>query len=63
MLRGDDVIIARNLASQLVTYATGAPVRFSDREAIEDILQSAKPDYGTRSLIHQIVQSDLFRNK
>lgn len=64
LLRGDDAIIARNLARQLVIYATGAPVRFSDRAQIEQILQGAKTsNYGARSLIHQIVQSDLFRNK
>ncbi len=64
LLRGDDAAIARNLARQLVVYATGAPVRFSDRAQIEQILQGAKAnDYGARSLIHQIVQSDLFRNK
>ncbi len=64
LLREDEMTIARNLAKQLVIYATGAPVRFSDRAALEAILQGTKPaKYGARSLIHQIVQSDLFRNK
>jgi hypothetical protein len=63
LLRGEDETLARNLAKQLVTYGTGAPVRFSDRAAVEKILQNAKPHYGARSLIHQIVQSDLFRSK
>jgi hypothetical protein len=64
LLLEDDVPIARNLASQLIVYATGAPVRFSDRPAVEGILKRAQADaYGTRTLIHEIVQSDLFRNK
>ncbi|MDP3072942.1 MAG: DUF1585 domain-containing protein [Opitutaceae bacterium] len=64
LLRDDEVTLARNLAKQLVVYATGAPVRFSDRPMIEKIVEGAKPGhYGVRSLVHQIVQSDLFRQK
>lgn len=64
LLLTDETQIARNLARQLTVYATGAPVRFSDRPAIEQILQGAKArNYGLRTLVHQIVQSDLFLNK
>ncbi len=64
LLLEDDLPIARNLANQLIVYATGAPVRFSDRPALEKILDRAQADdYGTRTLIHEIVQSDLFRKK
>jgi Protein of unknown function (DUF1592)/Protein of unknown function (DUF1588)/Protein of unknown function (DUF1585)/Protein of unknown function (DUF1587)/Protein of unknown function (DUF1595)/Planctomycete cytochrome C len=60
----DEAQIARNLARQLAVYATGSPVRFSDRAVIEGILGEAKGrQYGVRSLIHAIVQSDLFLNK
>ncbi|MCF3649705.1 DUF1592 domain-containing protein [Synoicihabitans lomoniglobus] len=56
--------IARNLARQLTIYATGAPVLFSDRPSIESILQrAAAHDYGMRTLVHEIVQSDLFQSK
>ncbi len=56
--------IARNLAWQLVTYATGAPVRFSDRPAVETMLErSSARGYGVRSLVHEIVQSELFLHK
>lgn len=56
--------IARNLARQLVTYATGAPVGFGDRPKIEAILDRAKPGgYGVKSLLHSIIASELFRNK
>ena len=36
----DERPIARNLARQLTIFATGAPVRFSDREEIERILDA-----------------------
>ena len=64
LLRDEDALLARNLVKQLLIYATGAPIRFSDRGAIERILSNAKShDYGVRSLVHEIVQSDLFREK
>jgi hypothetical protein len=64
LILDDEASIARNLARQLVAYATGAPVRFSDRAELERILQRAKKrEYGVRSLIEEIVQSDLFQTK
>ncbi len=64
LLLSDEKQLARNLAKQLVVYGTGAPVRFADRAQIEAILQrSAKNHYGVRTLIHEIVQSDLFLSK
>lgn len=64
LLLQDDRQIARNLVSQLVTFSTGAPVRFGDRPQVESILDRAKPgDYGVKSLIHGIIDSELFRNK
>ena len=64
LLVRDETPIARNLARQLMIFATGAPVRFSDRGAAERILAAAKTkQYGVRSLVHEIVQSELFRNK
>jgi hypothetical protein len=64
LLVQDEVQIARNLACQLTIFATGAPVQFTDREEIEKILNEAKSsEYGARSIVHSIVQSELFRNK
>jgi hypothetical protein len=64
LLAGDEVPIARNLARQLTVFATGAPVRFSDRDQVEKILAAAKANrYGVRSIVHAIVQSELFQNK
>jgi hypothetical protein len=56
--------IARNLVQQLAIYATGAPVRFADREQVEKILQrTSAVDYGVRSLVRELVQSELFLTK
>lgn len=56
--------IAANLARQLIVYATGAPVGFGDRPQVKQVLERASvSQYGVRSLIHEIVQSDLFRYK
>ena len=60
----DQTQIARNLARHLLVYATGAPIRFSDRAAVEQVVKQTKSDqYGVRSLVHAIVESDLFLNK
>ena len=64
LLLADERQLARNLTRQLAIYATGAPIHFADREAIEKILDRAKSsDYGVKSLIMELVQSDLFLNK
>ena len=64
LLLKDDEQLARNLTRQLVIYATGAPIQFSDRPQLAKMLVRTRPaGYGVRSLIHEIVQSDLFLNK
>lgn len=60
----DEVAVARNLAKQLVTFGTGAPVRFTDRDELERILQRASArEYGVRTLVEEIVRSELFQTK
>jgi hypothetical protein len=64
LLLSDERIVARNFVNQLTVYATGAPVAFADRAAVEAILDAAKPDgYRIADLIHGLVQSDLMRRK
>ena len=64
LLLSDETQVARNLARQLVVYATGAPVRFSDRTAVERILdRAATSGYGVRTLVHEVVRSGLFLEK
>ncbi|MEP7336761.1 MAG: DUF1592 domain-containing protein [Acidobacteriota bacterium] len=64
LLLKDERQIARNLTTQLIVFATGAPVQFSDRPKVEAILdRAATKNYGVRSLIQLIIESELFRNK
>lgn len=63
LLRKPDQL-ARNMASQFITYATGAAPTFADRDAIEAIVEKTKSkNYGVRSLLHEVIQSSIFRNK
>jgi Protein of unknown function (DUF1585) len=56
--------LARGVTRHLITYATGAPVTRLDHPAIEAIVSSAaKDNHGLRSLVHGVVQSELFRWK
>jgi hypothetical protein len=64
LLLAEEKQLARNLVRQLAVYASGAPIHFADRETIEKILQRASSSgFGVRSLILELVQSDLFLNK
>ena len=62
LLLQDERQIARNFVNQLVIYSTGAPIRFGDRLKVEAILDRTK-NYGVKSLIEALIESDLFRNK
>jgi ribosomal 50S subunit-recycling heat shock protein len=56
--------IAKNLLQQLAVYATGAPMRFSDRVEVNQILDRlAKDHYPVKSIITEIVTSHLFLSK
>lgn len=64
LLLQDERKIARNVARQLMVYATGAPIRFGDRGVIETILErTAGSGFGVRSIVREIIQSDLFKRK
>ena len=64
LILSDEASIARNVAKQLVAFGTGAPVRYSDRAELERILQRARArNYGVRTLVEEIVRSDLFQSK
>ncbi|MEZ0276844.1 MAG: DUF1592 domain-containing protein [Roseimicrobium sp.] len=52
---------AHCLAEKLMTYATGRTMGFSDREPLDAITkQAASKGNGLRTLVHEIVASDLF---
>ena len=56
--------VARNMVSLLVTYATGAPIQFADRQEIDDILARNKAaGYPLRQLLSDVVTSRIFRNR
>ena len=56
--------VARQLTEQLIVYATGGEIQFADREEISRIVNETRADgYPVRSIIHQVVQSTLMRNK
>ena len=63
LLRDKDQL-ARALATKLVTYSTGAAPTTADQPAVEAIVDKIREkNYGFRSLVHEVVQSDLFREK
>lgn len=61
MLAADPERLARAFLLHLTSYATGAPESFADRRVAGEILSRAKPSgYGMRTLIRELVSSDLF---
>jgi len=64
LMLADQDEFAKAFTAKLVTYATGSPVEAADEPAIAALVDEArKHNYGFRSLIHAIVQSDVFRSK
>lgn len=56
--------VARNLVSNLIVYATGGKIQFADREQLDQLVERLQAEnYPVRSMIHQVVQSRMFRNK
>jgi hypothetical protein len=61
LLLKDPRQLARNLLHQFTIYATGTPVRFSDRAEIEQMLDECDPGgYRVRDLIHALITSRVF---
>ncbi len=64
LLAKEEQTVARNLATQLLVYSTGAPVSFANRAQVDQILlRTRASQYGVRDLVHSIVQSPLFQSK
>jgi hypothetical protein len=64
LLLADKDLIARALTTKLLTYATGGAPERADRPKIEAIVAQVRAkNYGFRSLIHEIVESELFQKK
>lgn len=64
LLLKDKTHLAKALTSKLITYSTGRAPQPADRPAVDEIVTKiAAKDYGLRSLVHEIVQSELFQTK
>jgi cytochrome c5 len=64
LLLSDKDQLARAVAEKLLNYATGTPTSRADRPQVKVIVESVRgKNYGFRSLVQEVVQSDVFRNK
>ncbi len=64
LLLRDKPQLARALTTKLITYATGRAPQASDRDAVASIVKNIRAkNYGLRSLVHEVVRSEVFRNK
>ena len=64
LLLEDPDKMTRALTEKLVVYATGNGLEYGDRDVVEQIVaRTREQKYGLRSLVHAVVQSELFLNK
>ena len=64
LLAKDEKALARNLASQMLVFATGANVGFSDRPTLDMIVsQTSKQGHGFRSILDAVIASESFLKK
>ncbi|MEY5024965.1 MAG: hypothetical protein RLZZ244_493 [Verrucomicrobiota bacterium] len=63
-LTADPDLLAKNLLSQLLVFATGSEIHFADRLALQRLVEQSRSEgHRVRSMIHLIAQSELFRSK
>jgi mono/diheme cytochrome c family protein len=64
LLLADPDAIARGFAEKLLVYATGAGLTFADRAVVEEIVGRARAKgFGARTILHEVIQSSLFKTK
>jgi len=64
LLLEDKDQIARCLTEKLLTYGLGRGLGFADRPAVSEIVKNVSvKNYGFRSLVHEVVLSQAFRQK
>ena len=57
----DKTFVKRAIAEKLLIYATGRRIGLGQRNTVEKVVaDSAKQDNGLKSMIHAVVESDLF---
>lgn len=60
-LLDDSDAVARCVAEKLLVYGCGRPVSIEDRASVESVLEGSRAqDHGLRSMIHAVVESELF---
>lgn len=56
--------VAKNLISQLIVYSTGGEIQFADRDELKTIAERTREKrFPLRTIIHEVVQSSIFRNR
>jgi hypothetical protein len=64
LVAADSTRLLKNLAERFAIYSTGRGLLFSDRDAIAAIVtKTQKQGGGIRTLIHELVRSDLFQTR
>lgn len=64
ILAADPQPLLKNLAEQFAVYSTGRGLTFSDRDPIDAIVKRTQSNGGgIRTLIHELVQSELFQTR
>ena len=64
LLANQEAQVAKGLTEKLLTYATGRRLRFADRAAVDKIVDNvSQKEFGFRALIHEVVQSQVFRQR
>jgi hypothetical protein len=62
--RDRDEQLATGFAEQFLTYATGAPIQFSDRKHVDEVVSQSKPsNFGMRTIIREALSSTIFLKK
>jgi mono/diheme cytochrome c family protein len=57
-------LLARGLVRKLGTFATGVSVESADELIVDAVLENSKSTgYGVRTLLHEVIQSELFNRK
>ncbi|QDU60418.1 hypothetical protein Pan216_12570 [Planctomycetes bacterium Pan216] len=61
-LADDPETIARAIAQKLLVYGCGRPITRGDRDLVDAVVRAARSsNFGLRSMIHAVVDSELFR--
>ena len=57
----DPEVIARTITEKLLVYGCGRPVTRADHASVDQVIATSRAkDFGLRSIIHAIVDTELF---